>query len=260
MRRGFLDAGPKKPAPRRPAQHQDTVPTALPAQTKPSPADPEATEVFDLMGLPPELFLAVCARLHTNEVTATLRLLCRRARDLLREQTTLRLSQPMPEHAFRAKWGKPSAFRGLSVLLRRELMSLTFKSGVLANARLLVTGSGSTFETGLAGCEPMKMEFTAAGEAGHMDIAKMLLDVSRHFIPVVAGGAARGGHLPLLKWVLQLWSAFGDDSGDPPDTERLEDVLQVRKGISRHRVHGPPHSLAARARQEQLLKPGLCTW
>ncbi|KXZ45037.1 hypothetical protein GPECTOR_59g645 [Gonium pectorale] len=102
--------------------------------------------------------------------------------------TTYRLSQPVPPHAFAAHWLAPGATRGLTLQRRRQLLSLTAASGVVANLEVAVQAAGCLLTAGV---------LEAAAKAGQLGSCVWLWE---HGCPAAKGydnllaAAASGGH------------------------------------------------------------------
>jgi hypothetical protein len=80
----------------------------------------------------PDVFGLVAGKLGPNERALLLRPLCKEALALLPDETTVHLSQPVPEAAFAAKWGQPGAPTS------EKLLVVTATCGVAANVELLL--------------------------------------------------------------------------------------------------------------------------
>ena len=149
----------------------------------------------------PDVFRGVSAWLSLHERTVLLRPLCTEARDLLPEATVVRLSQPVPEAAFAAKWGQPGSMKHLSYWHRHKAICLTAKSGVLANLRLLAVGPDGLHEVGAAGCGLTCEVFTAAAGAGQLQMCQLLKDLGCPWSHSTSEAAARGGHTDVVLWL-----------------------------------------------------------
>ncbi|KAG2430876.1 hypothetical protein HXX76_009850 [Chlamydomonas incerta] len=121
--------------------------------------------------LSPELLEAIAAFLPPNDVAASMRLLNQACRQLFAHATAIRLSQPVPRHAFAWRWGGPAFMkkRGSDMTLarRRQLLVLTAASGVLENYELAEVA---------AGCLPDAAVLGAAAAAGALPLMTHLLD------------------------------------------------------------------------------------
>ncbi|KXZ51800.1 hypothetical protein GPECTOR_11g242 [Gonium pectorale] len=193
--------------------------------------------------LPPEVAARVLSVLDKNELATSFRLVSKAAAAQLRdpEHTTVRLSHPVPPHAFAAKWLAPGATRGLTLAQRRRLLCLTAASGVLANMEIAVQAAGGmpldpVFEAAASagqlhickwlrarGCFadsqddqfPMSA-LSAAAVAGREDICEWLLDECAgdcEWSWFAVAAAAAGGHVALMEWLVQNRR---DDDGPPP--------------------------------------------
>ncbi|KXZ42159.1 hypothetical protein GPECTOR_193g316 [Gonium pectorale] len=91
----------------------------------------------------PELAEKIVSCLDPNEVPS-FRLVNKASASQFRapHHTTIHLSQPVPPHAFAAHWFAPGAVRGLTLARRRQLLSLTAASGVVANLEMAERAAG----------------------------------------------------------------------------------------------------------------------
>ncbi|KAG2440521.1 hypothetical protein HYH02_010399 [Chlamydomonas schloesseri] len=161
--------------------------------------------------------------------------------------TVVRLSQPVPHHAFAAHWTRPGAFTALSRLDRQLLLRLTARSGCVDNLRLamglvpdwniyvdLVHDAASA---GSLECAQLAREcghavighptLKAAAEAGNRELCEWLLrERLAHDRRSLAGWAAQGGHEALMRHFLAATAnccdALGVDTA--PNTQLLEGV------------------------------------
>ncbi|GLC44245.1 hypothetical protein PLESTM_001572400 [Pleodorina starrii] len=108
--------------------------------------------------------------LPTNEVACSLRVLNKAAKKLYSapKHRTVRLSRPVPTHAFLQRWGSPGAMRNLSHQ-RRELFLLLIASsgGSVANLRLAIKA------TGLCSFSSLDI-FEAAAASGRLEVCRLV--------------------------------------------------------------------------------------
>ncbi|KXZ45259.1 hypothetical protein GPECTOR_56g355 [Gonium pectorale] len=116
------------------------------------------------------------------------------------EFTVVRLSEPVPHHAFAWRWGRPGAMRDLTRARRRELLCLTAASGATANLQVAARA---------VGFKPTREVAHAAGKAGQLGSILMLEELGCDVHDAVKGAAA-GGHLVLCGELLQ--QRAGDSS------------------------------------------------
>ncbi|KXZ47243.1 hypothetical protein GPECTOR_37g249 [Gonium pectorale] len=217
--------------------------------------------------LPAEIAERIVSHLDGNEVAASFRLVNKAAAAQFSgpQHTVTRLSRPVHPHAFAAHWLAPGATRGLTLRQRRQLACLTAASGVLANLEVALRAGG---------CEPTREVARAAAAAGHLAPVQWLLlqqrdrladsDVRltasgaleaaagaghRHVCEWLLGlgglswrpgwavEAARGGHVGLMEWLLQLQPPAPGGPADqapaqtrPSSSVRLELVLAAAHG------------------------------
>ncbi|PNH05618.1 Ankyrin repeat domain-containing protein [Tetrabaena socialis] len=172
----------------------------------------------------PELVQLYAGSLHPNEVACVLRLVSKATAAQLRgpQHRTIRLSMPVPHHAFVQRWGGVGALRSLTLNQRQQLFSLTACSGSIANLEALVARD-------MAACDFDEWEFKIAAGAGQLEVCRWLrqqgcpwdywaLDAAAGngqqavcewllasgcpWCDWAAGEAARGGHVALMDWLL----------------------------------------------------------
>ncbi|KXZ41131.1 hypothetical protein GPECTOR_745g908 [Gonium pectorale] len=161
--------------------------------------------------LPTELAEHIISFLEPNEVPG-FRLVNQAAAAQFRgpSYTTIRLSQPVPLQLFAAHWLAPGSTRGLTRKRRRQLLSLTAASGVVANLEVALRA---------AGCTLTPEVFLAAAAAGRLDMCRWLLQRGCPTTKDGASGsqilaeAARGGHQHVCEWLMGLnltwmWGGF----------------------------------------------------
>ncbi|PNH01437.1 Ankyrin repeat domain-containing protein [Tetrabaena socialis] len=178
----------------------------------------------------PDIVQHFAASLTSNEVACALRLVNKAtaAQFSAAQHTTVRLSQPVPHHAFVWRWAGPDAVRTLARRQRLALPCLTVCSGSIANLEVLrardelppapdcqvswgaaaaaagqlgvcvwLRKQGCTFQAGDA--------LTAAARSGQQGVCEWLLangcsEVANYL--GAAASAARGGHVGLMDWLL----------------------------------------------------------
>ncbi|KXZ48827.1 hypothetical protein GPECTOR_25g412 [Gonium pectorale] len=167
-------------------------------------------------------------------VACTLRLVDKATAEQFRGRSeyssTVRLSQPVPPHAFAARWTPPGAMRDLKLEQRQQLLRLTAASGVVANLEVALaavgfipgrlqemevlkagTVSGQAdavhfiLARGYGDADAICMALHIAAGAGHQGVCEVLLADDRS--PGVKLGhvatALEGGHPGLADWLLQ---------------------------------------------------------
>ncbi|PNH01680.1 Ankyrin repeat domain-containing protein [Tetrabaena socialis] len=173
----------------------------------------------------PELVQRYARSLSCNEVACVLRLVNKATAAQFGEpqDRTVRLSLPVPLHAFVQHWNEVGAMRGLIRQQRWRLVQLTARSGSIANLEVLLAredcaclsdkalyaaaGAGQLDvcrwlrEQGcLWGVDPSDLD--AAAHGGHQDVCEWLLASGCPWSDGAAGDAARGGHVGLVDWLL----------------------------------------------------------
>ncbi|PNH00865.1 hypothetical protein TSOC_013279 [Tetrabaena socialis] len=196
--------------------------------------------------LPAELVQGIAGCLAPNEVACVLRLVSKATAALLSrpQDRTVRLSLPVPHHAFVRRWGREDATRSLNRDRREQLACLTARSGSVANLEVLLAGGdvaavlshrvlNTAASAGLLEvCRWFRQQvrindvrtLSEAARGGHQTLCEWLLaNGSGGTQPMAAGAAARGGHVGLMEWFLQ--AAAAQAPGWPDAT--LEDVLHI---------------------------------
>jgi hypothetical protein len=152
--------------------------------------------------LPPDLVLRIARAASPNDAAATLRLVDKPTRARLSDFTTIRLSQPVPCHAFRWRWAAPGAVSGLSLKQRSRLACLTAASGQLDNVQLLFASTNPEHPScSLVGFAATPEVFEAAAAAGQIGVCRALSDLRCQPSPAAFAAAAHGGHLELCRWL-----------------------------------------------------------
>ncbi|GFR45459.1 hypothetical protein Agub_g6856 [Astrephomene gubernaculifera] len=157
----------------------------------------------------PELAEHIISFLPPNEVACTVRLINKAAAAQFSGPrfTTVKLSSPVPEHAFAQHWGRPGAMRGLTHKQRLQLLCLTARSGSTRNLELGIASAGLALPpVSYLGIDLMK----AAGAAGHLEACAWLWQ--QHGCPLYAAiaGAAGGGHRAICEWGLAAGCPWND--------------------------------------------------
>ncbi|PNH10613.1 Ankyrin repeat domain-containing protein, partial [Tetrabaena socialis] len=173
----------------------------------------------------PELVQRYARSLSCNEVACALRLVNKAAAAQFRgpQDRTVRLSLPVPHHAFVQRWSGVGAMRGLTRAQRWRLVSSTARSGSITNLEVLLALEGHTcFGDGalraaagagqLEVCRWLRQQgcpwdldpltLGAAAEGGHQDVCEWLLASGCPWSEEAADKAARGGHVGLMDWLL----------------------------------------------------------
>lgn len=98
--------------------------------------------------IPPELQQRIASFLPSrNYVSCTLRLINKQTKAAFPNAVRIRLSRPVPHHAFLSRWCQPDVLRTLPLKTRRQLLCLTAASGDVQNldAALFALGCLPTF-------------------------------------------------------------------------------------------------------------------
>jgi hypothetical protein len=206
---------------------------------------PETSEVFAFLELPPDVQLRIAVCLHPNEVVASLFLVSKAVHWLLSAwPAVVRLSQPVPAHAFAERFAAPGSTRGLTLVERQKLIALAAASGCEANLRVALAAAGCVPGVGAMcaaaaagqlatmellerhGCgtrrcrEPsgrVLCPLQAAAAANQPAALEWLLGRGAECSAQVAYAAARGGHVALLQRLLRRQP----EASGPPDLATL---------------------------------------
>ncbi|KXZ50286.1 hypothetical protein GPECTOR_17g925 [Gonium pectorale] len=194
----------------------------------------------------PELAAKIVSHLEQNEVP-NFRLVNKAAAAQFSapNHTTYRLSQPVPPHAFAAKWLAPGSTGGLTLKRRRQLLYLTAASGLVPNLEAAVQAAGCllTYEVFEAAAAAGKLEscqwlwdqgcpttshpqapsglLAAAAGGGHGHLCEWLLGLGLAWASGGASEAARGGHAHLMEWLLQQRPQLDVQGAEPAEEQRL---------------------------------------
>ncbi|KXZ44962.1 hypothetical protein GPECTOR_60g740 [Gonium pectorale] len=198
----------------------------------------------------------IAAFLPKSFVACTLRFVNKAAAEHFRraEFMTVRISQPVPCHAFAWRWGSPGALRNLTLNQRRQLVCLTACSGAIPNLALALECTGcrlasDVFEAAAGSCSstvadtlewlqqrgcPKGRSLEAAARAGNMPACEWLLANGCAWGPGAVCVAARSGHSAVAEWLLQQRPRSGDavDGGDAAlmDAESMPIVAAAAAG------------------------------
>ncbi|PNH11339.1 Ankyrin repeat domain-containing protein [Tetrabaena socialis] len=169
-------------SPASPPQHQ---------QPATATSDPSPTWLPDIA------VQRVADLLTSNEVACALRLVNKATAAQLSapQHTTVRLSQPVPHHAFARRWASPDALRTLTREQRRELPCLTARSGSIADLEVLLARDDL----------PRVLDddvLEAAAAAGQLDVCVWLKQRGCPFKAGLLAEAAKGGHQAVCEWLL----------------------------------------------------------
>lgn len=144
--------------------------------------------------LPTKLGDRILDFLPRNEITTTIRALCRATRAQFGTHTTVLLSQPTPTWAFADHWSAPDVCLILNRRQREKLLCLTAASGVVANMEVAGTATGLV---------PGFAALAAAARANQWTMCEWLL-ASVPWSSSAVLAAFSGGHVQLAKWLLAV--------------------------------------------------------
>ncbi|PNH02875.1 Ankyrin repeat domain-containing protein, partial [Tetrabaena socialis] len=148
--------------------------------------------------LPPELLPHILRCLPPNELVCVARLVCKATAAALSspQHTTISMSRPSPPAEFVRRWGGPGAMRPLTLVRRRQLLTLTAASGCLENLQWLEAH---------VGCSLTREVFQAAAAAGRLDVCRWLQQqgcYGQGWALSGATAAAGAGQQATVEWLL----------------------------------------------------------
>ncbi|PNH11828.1 hypothetical protein TSOC_001314 [Tetrabaena socialis] len=148
----------------------------------------------------PEIVQRFAASPSPNEVACALRLVNKATAVQFRglQHTTVRLSQPVPHHAFVRRWASPDAMRTLARQQRIELSCLTARSGSVANLEVLLARD----DLGVDAYEFQDALLNSAVEAGQLGVCAWLRQRGWHLGTRLVHAAACGGQQAVYEWLL----------------------------------------------------------
>ncbi|KXZ48461.1 hypothetical protein GPECTOR_27g631 [Gonium pectorale] len=150
--------------------------------------------------------------MNPNEVALNLRAISKAAAAALSwpKNTTIRLSKPVPPHAFSEHWLSPGATRGLTRARREELLRLTAASGSTTNLAVALQATGC----------PLSYEvFEAAASAGKLAACEWLLERGSPWRWDAAGGVSE---------VEKVWALVGAAGNPTPDWAAKVEWLEAQ--------------------------------
>ncbi|GLC34175.1 hypothetical protein PLESTM_000166300 [Pleodorina starrii] len=116
------------------------------------------------------------------------------------------MSESVPPQAFVKRWEDERYAGGLTFSQREELLSLTARSGVIANLE---------FALAVVGCPPTSEVYMAAAESGHRDACIWLEDRGcPRDEEAAVEAAARAGHAEIVRWKLLQFPSFSGSALD----------------------------------------------
>ncbi|KXZ46035.1 hypothetical protein GPECTOR_47g310 [Gonium pectorale] len=153
----------------------------------------------------PELAERIVGCLDRNDIAVTFRHVNKAtaARFSCPQHATIRLSEPVPPHAFAAHWLAPGAMRGLNLERRKQLVRLVAATGVLPNVEVVLQAMGFMGAAAEA--------LMGAAVAGQLSMCQWLWDHNRsltddvpysRFTTTVLQAAASEGHQHVCEWLL----------------------------------------------------------
>ncbi|EFJ45856.1 hypothetical protein VOLCADRAFT_105749 [Volvox carteri f. nagariensis] len=150
-----------------------------------------------------DLVERVVSFLDPNEVVCTVKEINKAMASQFREKVAIRLSQPVPHHAFNRHWSRPEAVHNFVRDKRRDLLLLTARSGSLANLQVAVKAAGCKFSWEV---------LHAAAEGGNLEMCQWLQGEEDFLFLYgsAAVAAARSGHLEMARWLLQEECNFAE--------------------------------------------------
>ncbi|KXZ42879.1 hypothetical protein GPECTOR_113g291 [Gonium pectorale] len=180
----------------------------------------------------PSIIDRISRLLPRNEVACSLRVVDKATVAMLRmpEFMTVRLSEPVPHHAFTWRWGCPGAMRELTFRGRRKVLRLTAASGATTNL---------AFAARAARCRLTYDVVYAAGKAGQPGSCALLEGLGCDMGGALHGAAA-GGHLSLWEELMAGWTgAKRSPLLDIREAARAGHAQVLERMVQRYREHAP---------------------
>ncbi|GIL64091.1 hypothetical protein Vafri_18066 [Volvox africanus] len=177
----------------------------------------------------PDILQSVAAFLPPNVMACTIRLVNKSAADQFKHFVTTRLSQSVPEHAFRHHWGFPAATRTLTYEERTQLLCLTASSRSLVNLKLAIKSTGLL---------PQPKVLYAAVKAGNIRVCDWLIR-SGCRCPLMDMGRAIGesGSKEIYAWAFGIIDLFEDHSDAIPGSRSKRSTPDRFNSYSRSNSH-----------------------
>ncbi|PNH03277.1 Ankyrin repeat domain-containing protein [Tetrabaena socialis] len=156
----------------------------------------------------PDVVQRFATLLAPNEVACAMRLVNKATAAQFHgpQHTSVRLSQPVPHHAFVWRWAGTDAMRRLTARDRRALPRLTARSGSIANLEVLLARDASGLEAA-----DVQAVIESAAEAGQLDVCAWLRQRGWPLGPKLLDAAAGGGQQAVYEWLLVNGCPKGDE-------------------------------------------------
>ncbi|GLI62253.1 hypothetical protein VaNZ11_004858 [Volvox africanus] len=146
----------------------------------------------------PNIVQHISSFLPENIIAGTLRLVNSKTAKQFSGIRTISLSFPVPTKTFKDGWGKPECYSTYTRKQRLQILSLTAKSGVIANLEVALDNAGLVVTSEL---------LKAAAAAGHLDVCILLRKRGSAWGEALVA-AARGGHRHICEWMLASGCPF----------------------------------------------------
>ncbi|GLC53942.1 hypothetical protein PLESTB_000890200 [Pleodorina starrii] len=203
----------------------------------------------------PGIIETIASFLPPNEIACTVRLVNKALLATFRVFVIVRLSQPVPAHAFAWRWACRNSMSSFSLSQRRDLLFLTATSGCLPNLKIVAASAGIVLQAkprpvkgssnklistvleaaAAAGCLeicewlrergcPWAGSLAAAAGAGQVATCEWLLASGCPCDRAAVYAAARGGHVGLME-ALRRRHTCGSSLPLPRDAVRVSGLL-----------------------------------
>ncbi|PNH02550.1 hypothetical protein TSOC_011459, partial [Tetrabaena socialis] len=169
----------------------------------------------------PELVQRYAERLPPNESAVTLRLVNKATAAHFRapQHTTVRLSLPVPHHAFVWRCGSEEALSCLTRGQREQLPRLTARSGSVANLEVLLARE-DTYS------RPQSIDaLVEAASAGQLEVCRWLRQQGCPWDEDVLRKAAVGGHREVCEWLLVSGCPWSEEVAGAAATPNVAGLL-----------------------------------
>jgi hypothetical protein len=218
-----------------------------------------------LQDLHPALLRHIARLCDGNTTVLCLRPAAHAICEALRDCTTVRLSEPVPEWAFAAKWSQPEAVAALTIHERGRLACYVASRGDLASLRLLLVAPSGPRDVGPLACTPPLVVLEAAAAAGQLAVLQFLRAAFGCWSPLAASLAAYHGHADACMWAVAASKASEPSTADEaqgPGQQAPEQ--ESRPDLDPFDSRWSPLEAAAAAGAlslcNRLLEAGCCPW
>ncbi len=195
-----------------------------------------AVGTYDWAKLPAELWRTISAFLPANEITCSLRPVCKTTWQALEKHTRVLLSRPVPAEVFSSRWGSEDATRSMTLKQRRTALCLVASSGHLENFKLLYKHAACTLTGDVA---------AAAASAGHVPVAQWLWDNGGRDSHAAYHAAITAGRVEVCRWLRSMSEPVGIYEVQQAATTAYSEQLPTADWLAGLGVPPDVHAVAA---------------